>query len=50
MASQLILQEAGGQLTDLEGRPLNEDAKATNIALIATRDDKLHNRIVEHLK
>ena len=50
MASQLILQEAGGQITDLDGKPLNKGAKATNITLITTRDDKLHNKIIEHLK
>jgi len=50
MASQLILREAGGEITDLNGRPLNRDARATSIELIATRDDRLHSRIVKLLK
>ncbi len=49
MASSLILKEAGGLLTDLEGQSFAEDVKATGMSIIGTKDRELHERIVETL-
>ncbi len=46
MASALILEEAGGSLTDLGGTPLPRDAKATGLSIIGTKTEDLHARIV----
>ncbi len=49
MASALILKEAGGLLTDLEGRILSDDVKASGMSIIATKNKELHDRIVRTL-
>ncbi len=46
MASSLILKEAGGLLTDLEGRSIKDDVKATGMSIIGTKNKELHDRIV----
>ena len=46
MASALILKEAGGILTDLEGGMLSGDVRATGLSIIGTRERGMHDRIV----
>lgn len=50
MASQLILMEAGGHLSDLKGADIVMDAEATDISFIATKNRELHSRILKHLR
>lgn len=50
LAATLILREMGGDLTDLQGKPIDEDVKASNLAIIGTKNRKLHKRIVETLR
>lgn len=50
LASTLILKEIGGNLTDLKGKPIDEDVKASHLAIIGTRNRELHNKIVESLR
>jgi myo-inositol-1(or 4)-monophosphatase len=49
MASALILKEAGGFLTDIEGIILSDDVKATGLSIIGTKNKDLHDRIVRSL-
>lgn len=49
MASALILKEAGGLLTDLEGEIISGDVKATGLAIVGTKNKELHDRIVNTL-
>ncbi len=49
MASSLILKEAGGMLTDIEGKSLTRDVKASGMSIIGTKNKELHNRIVKTL-
>ena len=50
MASALVLNEAGGQLCDLKGKPIiDDDVKATGISMIGTKDNGLNERIVREL-
>ncbi|MFH1322658.1 MAG: inositol monophosphatase family protein [Methanobacteriota archaeon] len=50
MASALVLNEAGGQLCDLRGKPIiDDDVKATGISLIGTKNNDLNERIVREL-
>ncbi len=46
MASALILKEAGGFLTDIEGKNISHDVKASGLSIIGTKDKGLHDRIV----
>ena len=50
MASQLILSETGGFITNLRGEQIIEDALASCISLIATADKNLHNNILKYLQ
>ncbi len=50
MASYLILKEAGGLLTDLEGKSLTGNVKASGMSIIGTKNRELHDRIVEKLE
>ena len=50
MASQLILSETGGFITNLRGEQMIVDAEASCISLIATADKNLHNNILKYLK
>jgi fructose-1,6-bisphosphatase/inositol monophosphatase family enzyme len=47
MASALILKEAGGFLTDLEGGILSSNVRATGLSIIGTRNREIHNNIVK---
>ncbi|MCZ7394993.1 MAG: inositol monophosphatase family protein [Candidatus Methanoperedens sp.] len=49
MASSLILKEAGGFLTDLEGNNLNNDVKASGMSIIGTKNKELHDKVVRTL-
>ncbi len=49
LASALILKEAGGLLTDLEGKRLTGDVKATGMSIIGTKNQGLHDTIVRTL-
>ncbi len=49
MASALILKEAGGFLTDIEGIMLSDDVKATGLSIIGTKNKELHDKIVRTL-
>ncbi|MDP2841984.1 MAG: inositol monophosphatase family protein [Candidatus Methanoperedens sp.] len=50
MASALVLNEAGGQLCDLRGKPIiDDDVKATGISIIGTKNNDLNERIVREL-
>ena len=49
MASSLILKEAGGFLTDLQGNVLTNNVKATGISIIGTKNQELHDKIVRTL-
>ena len=50
MASALVLNEAGGQLCDLRGKPIiDDDVKVTGISLIGTKNNDLNERIVREL-
>ncbi len=49
MASSLLLKEAGGFLTDLQGNILTDDVKATGMSIIGTRNKELHDTIVRTL-
>ncbi len=46
-ASALVLKEAGGVLTDLRGKLISEDVKATGMSIIGTKNKELHDRIVK---
>ncbi|MDP2767085.1 MAG: inositol monophosphatase family protein [Candidatus Methanoperedens sp.] len=50
MASALILKEAGGFLTNLKGRIIANDVKATGMSIIGTKDKELHYRIVKTIE
>jgi myo-inositol-1(or 4)-monophosphatase len=49
MASALILKEAGGFLTNLEGRILSDDVRASSLSIIGTKNKELHEKIVRTL-
>ncbi len=49
MASALILKEAGGSLTDIEGKKISSDVQASGLSIIGTKDKVLHDRIVKVL-
>jgi fructose-1,6-bisphosphatase/inositol monophosphatase family enzyme len=49
MASSLILKEAGGFLTDLQGNNLNNDVKASGMSIIGTKNEELHDKVVRTL-
>lgn len=49
MASALILKEAGGFLTNLEGKVLADSVDATGLNIIGTKNRELHDRIVRTL-
>lgn len=49
MASALILKEAEGVLTDIEGRILSSDVKTTGLSIIGTKNKEFHDRIVRTL-
>ncbi len=49
MASALVLKEAGGLLTDLEGRILSDDVRVSGLSIIGTKNKELHDRIVRAL-
>lgn len=49
MASALILKEAGGFLTDLKGRTISDDVRATGMSIIGTKNKELHDKIVKTL-
>jgi myo-inositol-1(or 4)-monophosphatase len=49
MASALILKEAGGWLTDLEGKPVANDVRVTGLSIIGTKNRELRDRIVRTL-
>ena len=49
MASALILNEAGGSLTDLKGNIISGDVRATAMSIIGTKNKELHSRIVRTL-
>jgi myo-inositol-1(or 4)-monophosphatase len=49
MASALILKEAGGFLTNLEGGKLPGDVKANGLYIIGTKNKELHDKIVRIL-
>ena len=46
MASALVLKEAGGILTNLEGKVLAGSVDATGLNIIGTKNRELHDRIV----
>lgn len=46
MASALVLKEAGGFLTDIEGKNISHDVKASGMSIIGTKDKEFHDRIV----
>ncbi|MCZ7357901.1 MAG: hypothetical protein O8C66_03895 [Candidatus Methanoperedens sp.] len=50
MASALILKEAGGVLTDLEGEVIANDVRATGLSIIGTKNKELRDRIVKALE
>lgn len=50
MASSLILKEAGGYLTNLDGKILTNNVMATGLSIIGTKNKELHNKIVKFLK
>lgn len=47
MASALILKEAGGLLTDLQGKPIADDVKASGLSIAGTKNRELQDRIVK---
>ncbi len=49
MASALILNEAGGQLSDLRGIRINDDVKTTGMSIIGTKNREIHYKIVNAL-
>jgi len=49
MASALVLDEAGGRLTDISGNRISENMQATGISLIGTRNADLHSMIINKL-
>ena len=49
MASALILKEAGGYLTDIEGNILAGNVKVTGLSIIGTKNKELHDKIVRTL-
>jgi len=50
MASALVLMEAGGQISDLRGKPIiDDDVKATGISIIGTKNKDFNERIVRTL-
>ncbi len=49
VASSLLLKESGGFLTDIEGRMLSNDVKASGLSIIGTKNKELHDRIVKTL-
>jgi myo-inositol-1(or 4)-monophosphatase len=49
MAASLVLKEAGGFLTDLKGKIITDDALATGLSIIGTKNKGLHDRIVRTL-
>ncbi|MFZ3059585.1 MAG: inositol monophosphatase family protein [Candidatus Methanoperedens sp.] len=49
MASALILKEAGGYLTDIEGKKISDDVQATGLSIIGTKDKEFHDKIVKTL-
>ena len=50
MASALILNEAGGLLSDLRGvRIIDNDVKTTGMSIIGTKNKDIHNKIVNTL-
>ncbi len=49
MASALILNEAGGFLTDTGGETISSDVKVTGLSIIGTKNKEFHDRIVKAL-
>ncbi|MFA4934794.1 MAG: inositol monophosphatase family protein, partial [Candidatus Methanoperedens sp.] len=49
MASALILKETGGFLTDIEGKNLSHDVKASGLSIIGTKNKEMHDKIVKTL-
>ncbi|MDW7727020.1 MAG: inositol monophosphatase family protein [Candidatus Methanoperedens sp.] len=49
MASALILDEAGGILTDISGKKISGNVQVTGISLIGTKQKELHDIIVSKL-
>jgi myo-inositol-1(or 4)-monophosphatase len=49
MASALILKEAGGFLSNLEGRRLSDDVKVSGLFIIGTKNEEFHDMIVRTL-
>ncbi len=49
MASALVLKEAEGFLTNLEGGKLHRDVKASGLYVIGTKNKELHDKIVRIL-
>ncbi|MCE8426484.1 MAG: hypothetical protein J5U17_11995 [Candidatus Methanoperedens sp.] len=49
MASALILKEAGGVLSDLNGNPISEDVKVSGLSIIGSKNKELHGKIIRTL-
>ncbi len=49
MASALILKESGGILTDLKGRNITEDVRATGLFIVGTKNTTLHDTFIRTL-
>ncbi len=49
MASALVLKEAGGVLTDIDGRIISDDVRASGMSLIGTKNKELHDKILKTL-
>jgi len=49
MASALILKESGGSLTDLKGRNLTNNVQVTGLSIVGTKNNELHNKIIQTL-
>ena len=47
MASALMLKGAGGLLTDLRGKQIADDVKASELSIVGTKNRELHNMIVK---
>jgi myo-inositol-1(or 4)-monophosphatase len=47
MASALILKEAGGLLTDLQGKQIADDVKVSGLSIVGTKNRELQERILE---
>ncbi len=50
MASALILKEAGGSLTDLQGKQIADDVKASGLSIVGTKNRELQDRIVKTIQ